>query len=268
MSTTEMVQKSAASILKQLVDVFEKNNLRYVVFFGSLLGTVRHKGFIPWDDDVDITMPREDFLKFRAIAKDILPENLFFQDYTTDSEYPSTIAKIRDCNTTMVENGYRKLRNMNHGIFVDIFVADYYLPTKLNKMRIKMLKIQKSILLSQKVCVCGKAKQTLARLIPRNYTFKRIEKMLSSMDKKQEHKYFFVDCCPIPLEPTMFDDALLVPFEDFNVRIPKNYDAILTGIYKNYMELPPVERRRPIHTTNHVSCDIPFKKYLDEHPEL
>ena len=102
------VQAAASKILKERVEVFEKHNLRYVVCFGSLLGAIRHKGFIPWDDDLDIVMPREDFEKFRAMAADVLPEHLFFQDYTTDGEYPARTAKVRDNNTTMIENGYRK----------------------------------------------------------------------------------------------------------------------------------------------------------------
>lgn len=265
---TKKVQTSAASILKQLVEIFEQNNLKYIMCFGSLLGAVRHNGFIPWDDDVDISMPREDFERFRTIAKDILPENLFFQDYTTDSQYPSTIAKIRDCNTTMIENGYRKLKEMNHGIFVDIFVADYYAPSKMNEMRKKILNINKSILLSQKVCVCGKLKQTVARMIPRNFLFKRTEKMLKKMDKSGKKEFFFIDCCKTPLNSNIFEDTVLTKFEDFEVRIPKDYDFILTEIYGNYMELPPEDRRRPIHTTEHISCDIPFAEYIKTHKEL
>lgn len=266
--TTEKVQKAAASILKQLIEVFEANDLKYIVCFGSLLGAVRHNGFIPWDDDLDISMPREDFNRFRKIAKDVLPENLFFQDYTSDPQYPSTIAKVRDCNTTMIENGYRKLKDMNHGIFVDIFVADYYVPCRMNNLRKKILKINKSILLSQKVCVCGKFKQAIARMIPRNFLFKRTEKMLNKMDKKKQKKYFFIDCCSAALNADIFDNTILTKFEDFEVRVPKDYDFILTKIYGNYMELPPEERRIPLHTTEHISCEIPFSEYIKTHETL
>lgn len=83
----------------------DKHQLKYCVIYGTLLGAIRHKGFIPRDDNLDVVMPGDDFGKFKLVANDELPEHLFFQDYGTDKNYPALTAKVRDGNTTMMENG-------------------------------------------------------------------------------------------------------------------------------------------------------------------
>ena len=82
------------------IEICKKNNLQYFLLHGSCIGAVRHKGFIPWDDDIDVGMPREDYDRFTEIAKDQLPMHLFFQTFETDPEYPTAFGKIRNSNTT------------------------------------------------------------------------------------------------------------------------------------------------------------------------
>ena len=261
------MQNTLSETLKSVIDIFEEHNLRYVMIYGSLLGTVRHNGFIPWDDDLDIAMPREDYEKFKSIAKDILPEHLFLQDYSTDPEFPALIAKIRNNNTTLIENGYRNLKKMNHGMFVDIFVADYFESGTVNNIRLKLVKAFRGILLAQKVCGTNKLKKAVATLFPRNALFRRTEKMLQKMDKKALHNHFIIDCAHI-FDADIFDDIILYDFEGYKVRIPASYDKILTAMYGNYMELPPMESRKPLHMTEHASCDIPYMEYLQTHENI
>lgn len=266
-SSVKEIQMVSAKILRDLAEIFEKNNLRYVVCFGSLLGAIRHNGFIPWDDDLDIAMPREDFERFKKMARDELPDYLFFQDYSTDVEYPSHTAKVRNINTTMIENGYRNLRKMNHGIFVDVFVGDYYTPGKINRLKLKLVRLIKGILIAQKVCTASKIKKNVAKLFPRNAMFRKSEKMLRSLDKKNKKQHYMVDGAYL-CDADMFDDTVLVSFEDFEVRVPRKYDEILRGMYGDYMQFPPEEQRRPLHMTEHISCEIPFARYLEEHEVL
>jgi lipopolysaccharide cholinephosphotransferase len=261
------IQQVLSETLKELTAVLDKNNLRYIMIYGSLIGTVRHNGFIPWDDDLDIAMPREDYEKFKSIAKDVLPSHLFLQDYSTDKEFPALVAKVRNSNTTLVENGYRKLRKMNHGMFVDIFVTDYYEPSIMNSFRQKAVRAFKGILLAQKVYKVNKLKKAIAVLFPRNLLFRKIDKMLQKMDKKGVRKHYLIDNSSI-LDASIFDDILLHDFEGFKVRIPASYDKILTQQYGDYMTPPPIESRKPYHITEHVSCDIPYKVYLETHEKL
>ena len=91
-------------ILCKYIEICEKYHLRYFVAFGTLLGTVRHKGFIPWDDDIDVGMPREDYERFLQIAQKECGEEYFLQTVDTDPEYHLYFAKLRMNRTRFVEN--------------------------------------------------------------------------------------------------------------------------------------------------------------------
>lgn len=110
--------------LRETVDrVCEKHNILYWLDSGSMLGAVRHNGFIPWDDDLDIKMYRDDYEKFLAVAPQELKKQYFLQTHQTDSEYPLFFAKVRKNNTFIDEKRYRRL-NIHKGIYVDIFPVD------------------------------------------------------------------------------------------------------------------------------------------------
>ena len=87
MKKTEVTQRVALDILKQVVAVLEKHNLKYVLYYGTLLGAIRHQGFIPWDDDIDIAMPRSDYEKFKEIAKYELDDKYFVQDILRSQDF-------------------------------------------------------------------------------------------------------------------------------------------------------------------------------------
>ena len=110
-------------ILKEFIRICNKYELRYFLLGGSCLGTVRHQGFIPWDDDIDVGMPRPDYERFMEIAQNELPEYYFLQNSKTDPDYPLCFAKIRDSRTTFIERSVSHL-NINHGIYFDIFPLD------------------------------------------------------------------------------------------------------------------------------------------------
>ena len=110
-------------MLKTFIKICKKHNFMYFLVGGTCLGSVRHGGFIPWDDDIDVGMPRSDYNKFIKIASEELPGNMFLQTFFTDEQYPCAFAKIRNNDTTFIEKGLRK-SNINHGIYIDIFPLD------------------------------------------------------------------------------------------------------------------------------------------------
>jgi len=112
-------------IFKAFLKVCKENDLRYFLAGGTLLGAVRHKGFIPWDDDMDVLMPRKDYDRFLEIGQSLLPPEYFLQTRQTDREYPCNFAKIRDSRTTFVEKSLKD-RVINHGVYIDIFPLDYF----------------------------------------------------------------------------------------------------------------------------------------------
>lgn len=114
------LELEALTVIDQIC---RKHAIKYTLIGGSLLGAIRHNGFIPWDDDVDIAMLRDDLEKFKLICKTELPSKYFYQDMNTDPEYLYLFDKIR-INNTLFKESYLAECSINHGVFIDIFPVD------------------------------------------------------------------------------------------------------------------------------------------------
>ena len=119
----QLLQLCEELILKEIDKICIKHNICYFVGGGTALGLRRHGGFIPWDDDIDINMPRDDYNRFLKIAISELPDFLFLQNHNTDANFPRLYSKVRLKGTKFVEYQYRNLK-MEQGIFIDIFPMD------------------------------------------------------------------------------------------------------------------------------------------------
>ena len=117
------LQQTELEILGAFVDVCEAHKLRYHLDYGTLLGAIRHKGFIPWDDDIDVGMPREDYERFLEIGQAAIGDRFFLQTRQTDPNCPFAFLKIRKNQTTCLEWSKRRIR-MHHGIWIDVFPYD------------------------------------------------------------------------------------------------------------------------------------------------
>ena len=117
------MQMIQLDMLVELDRVCRENGINYVIFAGTLLGAVRHKGYIPWDDDADIAMLREDYNKFKSVADQLDPSICYFQDHSTDPEYIWGYGKLRRTGTTFIRAGQEHL-NGKTGVFIDIFPLD------------------------------------------------------------------------------------------------------------------------------------------------
>ena len=118
-STLRKAQLRMLDILRVVDAICRKNNIPYFLESGTLLGAVRHGGFIPWDDDLDISVMRTDYPRLRKALQEQLPENIGFQDWTTDCNYPMLIGKIRD-KKSYFEEEYSKHLTYK-GIYIDVF---------------------------------------------------------------------------------------------------------------------------------------------------
>jgi lipopolysaccharide cholinephosphotransferase len=123
-TTLRKAQLRMLDILIEVDKICRKHNIQYWLDFGTLLGAVRHGGFIPWDDDLDITVMRKDYKKLRKILKEELPDNLVFQDHTTDKYYPLKFAKVRDKNSKIEESIGEEEKTQEKGIYIDIFFIE------------------------------------------------------------------------------------------------------------------------------------------------
>lgn len=245
-------------ILDEIVRICDKHNLKYFLAYGTLIGAVRHKGFIPWDDDIDIWMFREDYDKFAKICDTELGEKYYYQDWHKEKDYPYNFAKVRMNGTTVIQNGITKL-NMHNGVYVDIFPLDKINSNTFIKDR-KKINILKIIMgmRYQDFQDRGFIKNAVVRLIkifiPKKWVHNSIDKINISNNNEN------CDKCGSKMSniEAVFDldafEKCEIQFENRCYIVPAGYDIILSTIYGKYMELPPIEKQ----VSNHDNLILDF----------
>lgn len=272
----QRIKEIEIDMLSEFIRICEKLHLRYYLIGGTLLGAIRHKGFIPWDDDIDIGMPREDYEIFIEKAAELLPDYLFLQNYKIDKYMIFPFAKIRNNNTTYVENR-SKNSHMHQGVWIDIFPLDYYERNKMRRMinnvqvtlinlRIaeeENLEIRSNCSILHKIIkhVCTKAIRL--RYPKLQNAVKRIDDIYSSCRKGNivvNNSGAYPGKEAIPLE--WFGDGVFVEFEKMKLRAPVQYDKYLSHIYGDYMTLPPINKQKSVHDIEIIDLDNSYKKYF------
>lgn len=250
-------QLAALNILKRVHDVCREEGFRYWVMYGTLIGAVRHRGFIPWDDDVDIAMPRPDYERFtiwfREHADEMQPLVLIRGDEKDDKPLPFLISRVSDTTYKMVGDFSSEVDNL--GAFIDVYPIDGCGDTTQDAAACK----QRSAKLMMKYLQAGNfnyfnnnngiLKKALKRM--HAVILGNPERYLTElMDIAASHPYNsakFVSCIIWQAEEGVWSrkscETVLAPFEDTEVMIPRGYDQILSSIYGNYMQLPPEEER-------------------------
>ncbi len=242
--------------------ICKKHNIKYFLAGGTLLGAVRHHGFIPWDDDADVMMLREDYDRFLEVIKDELPENVFLQLPGTDPLNHQPFIKLRLDDTVFATKFTSKFPEMHNGIFIDILAHDKTSDSRIGqKKHIFMTLLTRSMVFNK----WGDTPITLGGRHPflcRTATFlknhlpmKFLEKrMFNTLEKyKNKDTDFLYDGMGRNLRRGVFpkkwlDEAVLMDFEGYKLPVPKDYDEYLTWLYGNYMEMVPVSERRTSHS--------------------
>lgn len=249
------LHKAETDILEEIVRVCNENNLEYFLVGGTLLGAVRHKGFIPWDDDLDIGMPREDYKKFLKIAPKELKDRFILDCYKTNKRYWLSIAKVRLKHTEFLE-GVLQEYPTEKGIWVDIFPldntrGDESITLKAQWFVIKALKILMWNKLEKKQktnTLKGKIKKLLY-ITTSTKLSTRIVNTVMQLQNNKSNKYFvnFGSQYGIKKQTHLKEKYLPtseLEFEGKMYKVPNDPDYVLTKIYgKNYMQLPPLEKR-------------------------
>lgn len=271
LSTTENVRlkEIELDILKAFVSICEKHDICYYLAGGTLLGAVRHKGFIPWDDDIDVLLPRQDYDRFIEIAQNELPSHLFLQTWCTDTAYPANFAKIRDNRTTFVEKSLKDLP-INHGVYIDLFPLDYFPQTRLCQKwklfwwRLSDFSIGQVFYREQPLTYKQRLLQVVSRVLfgSLKNTLAKREKWMRSEGKST----FVISYCGAWGEREVartewFAEGVDVEFERLCLRAPKDYDAYLRRLYGDYMQLPPIEKQVGHHYTDIVDLDKSYLSY-------
>ncbi len=242
--------------------ICKKHNIKYFLAGGTLLGAVRHHGFIPWDDDADVMMLREDYDRFLEVIKDELPKNVFLQLPGTDPLNHQPFIKLRLDDTVFATKFTSKFPEMHNGIFIDILAHDKTSDSRIGqKKHIFMTLLTRSmvfnkwgdtpITLGGRHPILCRAATFLKNHLPMKFLEKR---MFNTLEKyKNKDTDFLYDGMGRNLRRGVFpkkwlDEAVLMDFEGYKLPVPKDYDEYLTWLYGNYMEMVPVSERRTSHS--------------------
>ena len=271
---TEDRKKLWAVLLDMLLkidNVCKKHQLTYFLEAGTLLGAIRHGGMIPWDDDIDIFMPRKDYNKFVQLSEEF-PHPYFLQTPYTDPEYFYCPARLRNSNTTGVVETFA-YQNFNHGIWLSIFPLDNW-ETEGGEQRYEyikdLIKENSTYMRLTNPHLSEKDKIRVKNYSGRNplEVYEEIQQIAQQFNAKPTEFIAAAVSAVISYRRKIwyaedFSSAIEWDFEGFKFPIPVGYDRFLKTMYGDYMQLPPVEERGHHHDGAIFNADIPYKEFLE-----
>ncbi len=254
------IQQLELDILMEVDRICRKNGIQYTMGYGSLIGAIRHNGFIPWDDDIDICMLRKDYIRFKDVCKTELDNRFFYQSQDTDPEYYYLFDKIR-LNGTVFKESFVSKWNIHHGIYIDVFPVDY-IPDNWFKRKIQYYTfhffrtgVQSKYIMLQARKGIRRYMFSVAKLLysffPLSFLYKNANRIAMLYDQVPQKKIMNM-YTPYRMKEVfdiqMYQNFIEHEFENKKVQIVKDYDIFLRQIYGDYMQLPPMEQRNTRHT--------------------
>lgn len=249
------VQLTQLDIIKKIDVVCKKHKIKYYLCAGSVLGAVRHNGFIPWDDDLDIMLPRNEYSKLLNILNTELPKEYWLQSYSTDEHYWQPFAKVRKLGTVYKEKGMEEFEDSRCGIWIDIFPMDYAgakgsFQLKLKRYWVKMisftLRVREFHLKNNSFSRRYVPSIMLLRCFPSTF-LKKLQENIMFGNRQKAINYvnlastYEIEKETYPIE--WFECEIIYPFETERLPVPKEYNNYLKQLYGDYMQLPPMEKR-------------------------
>lgn len=246
------LQKCELEVLKEFIRVCEKNNLKYYLAWGTLIGAVRHQGFIPWDDDIDVCMPYEDYVRFKEVCRSDLGKDYFYEDWEAHSDYFLYWAKLRKNHTTCMTRSESNLK-IHWGVGMDIFPL-----VKMDgpscPMNKKIARFMLSLITNRAYLPYSadgpskKIKKIIYKLVPQKldkYIIKKCYSVLTKAGKNAEYYWDISDsvnrCC---FKASVFGEGKKLLFENQMMNCPSDADTYLRKAYgDDYMLIPDVQDR-------------------------
>lgn len=261
------LQRRLLDILVEFDRMCRAHGLRYCLCGGSLLGAVRHKGFIPWDDDLDVSMPRPDYERLIAHSRKWLPEHLEFVCAENDPKYPLPFGKIQDARTTLIER--RHLYYLG-GCYIDVFPFDAYPDNRalLLWQRVQYNWLKKCLYLVHRdpyrhghgpAC-------WLPLMVRRMYTMGGIQRRMRRVMTRYDYSKANVACSYTDgirriVPKTISDNYCEYEFEGHKVMGIRDYDPYLKAMYGPDYMTPPPEKDRFQHLFDYLDLDHPYRDY-------
>lgn len=248
----EAYKRIPFEILIHFADFCEKNNIRYSLAYGTLLGAIRHKGFIPWDDDIDVIMPRADYERFKSLYHS---ERYPFSDMTINKHHATAMGKVYDSQTFFYFHEVKR----RYGLFIDVFVVDNFPANQKERLRWqKRIQFLNSLIIIKNASLfgmlrtrksfLGKAKTLVYKLLPISISYIRNKLPILSQkyDVSSTGLVGITMSCDNPFDTypaNFFEEYVDVEFEGRTFKAIRQYDKWLRICYGDYMQLPPVEKR-------------------------
>lgn len=255
-----MLQLTQLEILVEFDRVCRKNNIKYCLGCGTLLGAIRHNGFIPWDDDIDVWMLRKEYERFCSICKKELDQKYFFQNWDTDPYFNSAYGKIRKNGTSFKRVGQEKIK-YHDGIYIDVLPLDN-MPDDYWQRCIMGVKawVYRKVTYARAGAVCEEkfSKRLIFRflsLVPINWAKKKFYALITKYDDKET---LYCKCLgDIHFTAYWKDDfreLIEWDFEGHSFFVPARYDSVLKNdIGIDYMKCPPDNERVPHACASYIS---------------
>lgn len=251
-------------LLKKFKEICERENIQYYLLGGTAIGAVRHQGFIPWDDDIDVALFRNDYDKFISLAKKYLDQGIVIQHFSLDPDYQDYTMKLANAKVSFLTQQERVVEKKN--IWIDIFPLDGAPQNSIIKWfhfrRLDFLRMQlafhyiKNVRIDENRAMWKKVLVRVARRVPigkvinpskvkkkidrefRKYPVEKSDYIGNYMGAYHEREFF---------PKSYFAEGLEVEFENEKYQAPKELDKYLTHQYGDYMKMPPIEKQAPKH---------------------
>lgn len=259
------VKSISLEILKEIDDLCRKHGITYFLAYGTLIGAIRHKGFIPWDDDIDIWVPIEHYESLLNVLEKESKYQLLSS--LTNQNWPHAFSKLSHSGTKIVNIQENSL-NLERGVAVDLFPLHYYSKNTINFTRLRFCSKMSYWLYMSRRGICDQRNNVKHKVIKLVTNILRLFNMDELYWKKRLTKLMFAnkDSDYVGFfgslygkrdihSKELFSKAIRVEFEGASVLIPEKYDDILRNLYGNYMQMPPKEKRVTHHNVKRYWID-------------